>query len=430
MKKLNFLFVMIDGGGNVPPTFGVIKKLIQRGHSVNVLAEPCLERAVKAMKCNFIPFTDYFIKKDRKEDFLRDHSATLFKNPIFERVIFGPAETVIDQTITVARRQAVNVLMVDILLFPALIAGEFLDIPKMLIFHMPEYMPGPNRPPGNMGLKPGTGILTKMRDRILGKLMISKFNEFKPSLNKIRSGLGLPLLNNTIDLLNMADMRIIQTLKSFDVPIDPAPENVRYAGPVLDDPDWTQSEKWEYPWDKKEKSPLIVISFSSTFQNQLVAVQNCISALKDLPVKGLVTLGLAMENFNFDVPENVKLVNSVQHSQVFPHADIVITHAGHGTVMRALANGVPLICLPMGRDQKDNAIKIEMKGCGIKLSSESKPYKIKKAIERILNDPDFKINAVKIQKEILENPGMDAVLLEIENKVLAHKEHNIVALVE
>ena len=43
---------------------------------------------------------------------------------------------------------------------------------------------------------------------------------------------------------------------------------------------------------------------------------------------------------------------------MFPDAAAVVTHAGHGTIMRALAHGIPLLCLPMGRDQDDNAARV------------------------------------------------------------------------
>lgn len=413
MKKLNFLFVMIDGGGNVPAMFGIMMQLKNRGHDIYVLTEPCMEEAVNKLGFHFIPFTEYFVKKERKEDFFQDHAATLFKNPVFERVIFGPAETVIKQTIRAAESLKIDALMVDVLLLPALIAGEFLNIPKMLIFHMPEYMPGPNRPPGNMGLKPGKGFLIRLRDKILGNLLVAKFNEFKSPLNKIRAELNLPPIKNTVDLMDMADLRIIQTLKSFDVPIEPAPSNVRYAGPVLDDPDWVDSDEWVQSEVDKEK-PLVIISFSSTFQNQAGVIQNSINALKDLPVKGLVTLGMAMENNHFDVPENVTLEKSVQHSMVFPHADIVITHGGHGTIIRALANGVPLICLPNGRDQKDNALKVEMHGCGFKLPRNAESDRIKNAVESILNEPTYKENANRFKEEIMNFNGAEDVLVEIE----------------
>ena len=36
----------------------------------------------------------------------------------------------------------------------------------------------------------------------------------------------------------------------------------------------------------------------------------------------------------------------------------VVTHAGHGTVLKTLAAGVPMVCMPMGRDQKDNTVRV------------------------------------------------------------------------
>lgn len=416
MKKLNFLFVLIDGGGNVPPTFGLIKQLVKRGHTVNVLTEPCLEQPVKDLGCHFVPFTDHFTKKDRTEDMIKDHTATLLNNPVFDTVMFGPAETVIDQTLAAAKSLNIDVLMVDILLFPALMVGELLNIPKMIVFHMPEYMPGANRPPGNMGLRPGTGFLYRLRDKLLGKIMVTKFNEFKPGLNKIRAKLGLPPLQNTIELLEMADMRIIQTLESFDVPVKPAPANVRYAGPILDDPDWIEEEEWVSPWGKEDEKPMVVISFSTTFQNQSEALQNCIDAMEGLPVNALVTLGMAMENNTFRVPDNVHLASAVKHSLVFPHAAAVITHAGHGTVIRALANGLPLLCLPMGRDQNDNAIKVEMKGFGLQLSPKAEPKKIRTALLKLLEDPSYRQNAQKMKEELAKPQALEAVLDEIEQR--------------
>lgn len=414
MKKLNILFVMIDGGGNVPPMLGLMKQFKNKGHNIYVLSEPCLEEVIVDNGFHFVPFKEYFTKTDRKEDFFQDHAATLFKNPVFERIIFGPAETVVKQSIQAIETLKIDLLMVDVLLFPALMAAEFLEIPKALIFHMPEYMPGPNRPPGNMGVKPGKGPFIRLRDKILGKMLVTKFNQYKTSLNELRAELGLQALKNTVDLMDQADFRLIQTLKSFDVPIIPAPTNVRYIGPVLDDPDWVATKEWTS--ESGEEQPLVVISFSSTFQNQAEVIQNSINALDGLPLRGIVTLGMAMENNQFDVPENVTLEKSLKHSLVFPHADILITHGGHGTLIRALANGVPLICLPNGRDQKDNAIKVEMHGCGIKLPRKANSNKIRSAVESILNDKSYSKNVNKFRDELLNFQGMEDVLLEIEEK--------------
>jgi len=415
--KINTLIVTVEGGGNVPPIYGFARKLMETGHDITILSEPCMKESVKKLGATFIPYREHFLREDTKEDLFKDYKATLLKNPVFDTVMFGPAAYVIEHTIELIKSRSINLLVVDFLLFPAVIAAKYMKIPVILLNHMPEILPGPNRPPGNMGLRPGKGFAYHLRDRILGKLFDLKLNEFKPKLNKIMVSLSMEPLRNTSDLIHNADLKLIQTLKSFDIPIVPAPKNVRYTGPVLDDPDWAASEKWENPWAEHKDRPIVVIAFSSTFQNQTKVIQNCINAVKELPVNGCVTLGPAMEDIEFICPDNVVVMKSVKHSLLFPHADLVVSHGGHGTIIRALANGLPIICLPMGRDQGDNAVKVELCKTGIKLSPKSSPNRIRKAIEQILSNGKYKQNALDMKEKIVSNAGSDNVLIEINDLV-------------
>ena len=53
----------------------------------------------------------------------------------------------------------------------------------------------------------------------------------------------------------------------------------------------------------------------------------------------------------------VLVVRAAAHTELIPKADLVITHAGHGTLIKAIAAGVPTLCIPLGRDQPDNAAR-------------------------------------------------------------------------
>ncbi len=414
-KQLNILLVTIDGGGNIPPMLGLAKRLSSRGHQVNVLSEPCLEQAVKSYGLNFISFNKYFTRTDRTEDILRDWNASLFSDPVLDNVVFGPVETVVAETRKALSKTNADILIADCLLPPSLIAAESLQIPNVVVFHFPEYFPGPNRPPGFMGLLPGKGVFGKLRDKFLGKIFEQMLKKYLPKINEVRASYSLHKMDNITEMFHNSDLRFIQTLKSFDFPIKPAPVNVRYTGPILDDPDWTDS--WNNPWKSDDPRPLVIVSLSSTFQNQKVAIQNSIDALKDLNVRGLVTLGLAMEGEKFESSENVIVLKSAPHSQVFPEADLVITHAGHGTLMRALYHGLPLICLPMGRDQDDNAVKIVYHGCGLKLSRNANAQKIRKAISQVLGDQKFKEKAKSFQRKILSDESLNRAIIDLENLI-------------
>jgi UDP:flavonoid glycosyltransferase YjiC (YdhE family) len=92
----------------------------------------------------------------------------------------------------------------------------------------------------------------------------------------------------------------------------------------------------------------------------------------------------------------------VPHGRVLPYADAVVTHAGHGTVIAALAHGLPLVCLPMGRDQHDNAARVAWHGAGLRLSSTSSPARIAAALRTVLDHTAYREAAQRIAKAIID----------------------------
>jgi MGT family glycosyltransferase len=422
-SKKNILFVTIDGGGNLPPVLGLAEKLHKRGYQVSVLTEPCLEELIISLGYQFIPFQQHFTRKDRKEDIFKDSNVSPIKNPVLNNIVFGPAAMVSEETMEAIQQSHANLLVADCLLPTALIAAEANGIPGVLAFHMPEYFPGSNRPPGMFGLTPGKGAIGRLRDGILARLFHMKLNQFLPAINESRSRLNLPWLKQTSDLVHGADLRVIQTLERFDFPLEPRPANVRYTGPFLNEPDWT--EPWTNPWPKEDSRPMVVISLSSTFQNQYAAIQSAIDALRNQNLRGLVTLGPVLQKDSLMVPENVIVMESAPHSEAFPEADLVITHAGHGTIMRSLSHGLPLVCLPMGRDQNDNAKKVEHHGCGIALTAKAGPAKIRKAVQQILSQETYKEAATNFEAEIRASDHKNQILREIEDLMDPHVESDI-----
>ena len=97
--------------------------------------------------------------------------------------------------------------------------------------------------------------------------------------------------------------------------------NVRYIGPILDDPAWVGSAP---PLELEEDGrPLVVVGFSTTFQNQQAILQRVISALGTLDVRGLVTLGPAMAGVRFDLPPNVTTATWITYEPEAPEVEPV-----------------------------------------------------------------------------------------------------------
>ncbi|HEU4883902.1 MAG TPA: glycosyltransferase [Longimicrobium sp.] len=414
----SYLFVTFEGGGNVPPVLGVARRLAARGHDVRVLTEPCLREAVEQAGARFVPFTRHFTRTDRTADLIGDSAA---RSPIgalrasLEHLVFGPARIVAEETRRAMEGAPPDVVVVDALMPGALIAAEAAGIPRVVLFHMPEYLPGPGRPAAGPGFLPRTDPVGRLRDGLMTRLFLRQLAAYLPAFNDARRAFGFPPLRTAREMVGQyhaADLRLIQTSAAFDFPITPPPPNVRYVGPVLDDPDWTG--EWTSPWLDSHPRPLVVASLSSTFQDQREVLRRIIAALGALPVRGLVTLGPAMARERFDVPPNVVAVASAPHAQVFPHAAAIVTHAGHGTVMRALAADVPLLCLPMGRDQDDNAARVFARGAGLRLRPSAKPARIAAALQRLLAEPSFRDHASRLGRIIRDDVAADGAVMELE----------------
>jgi MGT family glycosyltransferase len=411
--RLSFLFVTWDGGGNVPPVQGLAERLIKRGHHVQVLTEPCLKEAVLAIGAEYVSFKKHFTRLDNRIDLIQDWDAKALTIPSVDNILVRPAYDVAQETRALLQGKQYDIVVADFMMLGALLAAESLGIKRVALFHMPEYLPGPGRPPGGLGLLPSKSMFGQLRDKLLTGIFNKVINQYLPTLNSARIKLDLPLLSSLTDIFHQADLRLIQTSKAFDVPIEPAPDNVRYVGPVLDDPSWPESPQGL--WPKTDMRPLVVVSLSTTFQNQYQVLSNIIHAASGLDIRCLVTLGPSMSKLAFSFPENVIGVQGIAHSQVFPLASAVVTHAGHGTVMRALAHGLPLVCLPMGRDQLDNATLVSHHGAGLKLSRQAKAKKIRQAIQQVLRKPIYKENAQVLQTIITKDANSQLAELALEN---------------
>ena len=205
-----------------------------------------------------------------------------------------------------------------------------------------------------------------------------------PGLNSTRSQHGLPALGDLYEVLDRCARVLVMTSPSFDFPA-PLPPNVRYVGPQLDDPDWAGVDDWR----PAGEDPLVLVAMSSIFQNQAGTLRRIAAALGQLPVRAVLTTGRAVDPGQIPAPDNVRVVVAAPHRAILAEAAAVVTHAGHGTVLKTLAAGVPLVCVPMGRDQKDNTVRVLRLGAGVKVNHKARPSHIAAAVADVLSQPGY-----------------------------------------
>ena len=409
-----YLFAIIDGGGTVPADTSVIRALVARGHDVRVLADRVLAPDVAKTGAEHVPWDRAPQRPDLdpKSVIMRDWDT---KTPFqaFARVrdgaMIGPAALFAADVRAELQRRPADVVVGNFFVFGAQIAAEAEGVPFAFLVSNLLSFPGSNTPPLGPGLKPARGPLGRARDRAINRMMARLFDKGLDQLNQVRRANGLEPITSVLENFERADRLLLLTSRAFEYEQFSPPRNVSVVGPRLDDPAWAGD--WTPP---PGDEPLVLVGMSSTYMDHAEVLQRVTTALGGLPVRGLVTTGPSIEPDAIDAPANVTVVQRAPHREVLRHASAVVTHAGHGTVIKALAAGVPVVALPLGRDQLDNAARVEHHGAGLRLKPNAKAEVVGRAVQRVIDEPSFAANAGRIAAAIAAETAEDRAAAELE----------------
>jgi UDP:flavonoid glycosyltransferase YjiC (YdhE family) len=164
-------------------------------------------------------------------------------------------------------------------------------------------------------------------------------------------------------------------------PADDVPRHAFYVGPLR--PTEDEVTPWRRHWPRR---PLVVASLSTSHQEQEAVLQRLCDVLGDMDVEALVTTGRGVDPAGLAAKENVIVLRHVAHEAVIGDTDLLITHAGHGTVMVGVTSGVPMLCLPMGRDQPLVAQRVADLGLGAVTDPNSSAEALETGIADLLSD--------------------------------------------
>ena len=106
------------------------------------------------------------------------------------------------------------------------------------------------------------------------------------------------------------------------------------------------------------------------------------------------------------MPAHVSVERFVAQTEVLPRSAVVVSHAGSGTFLGALAHGVPQLCLPQAADQFRNAEGGVRAGAALALPPvEATPETIAAAVQRLLEGSSFTAAAQSVAAEIASMPS-------------------------
>ena len=391
-----FLFATWEGGGHVQPMLLAARGVIAAGHEALATSDACNAADADALG---VPFQTWRLAPSRADrspegdplkDWLAKSPAEVIRG-LLDGVMCGPAARYAADTVAAIDAFAPDVVVSQELLFGVMAAAEAKARPLAVFADNVWSLPTiESAPPFGAGAVPAPNDdMRAFYARVKGATRCA-YQEGRAAFNEVRAGLGLAPLADIFDQLAAAGRILLATSRAFDFD-QAAPEPYRYVGPYLGDPAWTA--EWASPWPANDTRPLVLVSFSTMYQGQEPVLRRVIEALGALDVRALVTLGPVLSPADFAAPANVAVTAHAPHSQVFPHAAAVITHCGHASTLRPLMAGVPLVCLPLGRDQPDNAARVTERGAGLRVSPEAPADDIAKAIWTVLSEPGYRAAA-------------------------------------
>ena len=400
---------LIAFSGNAPPQLAVTRELVERGHEVRVLAHRATRQRVEATGAEFVEFRRTFPDMDitrRETDTLRDwepRTPVGYVRALLKNALFAFVEDVARDCVELLEDWPAEVVVFDWMLIGAAIAAERASLPAVTLVHCPYTLPVDGAPPMGLGLRPMPGRLGVVRDRFLG-VAVSRVLAAtgRPLVNRARVEQGLAPLRDWEDQLLGVQAIYMMTAAELDFASrGRLPANVHYVGPAFE----AYTHEWESPWPQTNTDPLVLISFSTSYMNQRALVQRVLDAVGGLPVRALLTTGPALEVDQLQIPGNTRTVAFIPHRTVLPHTALVVTHAGWQTINAALADGVPLVCVPDGRDQPDNAARVLAAGAGVRVRKKASPRKLRRVIAQALGDPALKRGAEAMAEVLSRSNG-------------------------
>lgn len=162
------------------------------------------------------------------------------------------------------------------------------------------------------------------------------------------------------------------------------------------------------PWASRPGAATVYVTLGTVFNTESGdLLTRVIEGLRELPVQLIVTVGRDVDLAELgEQPAHVHVARYLPQALVLPHCDVVVCHGGSGSVAGALAHGVPLVCLPLGADQPDNAARCERLGLGRALDPLSAtPAAVRHAVAEVLADPGPRQAAGRLRTEWAALPG-------------------------
>ncbi len=301
-----------------------------------------------------------------------------------------------------------DVVVADILTLAPALAAELAGVPKATL--IPHVYPEnePEAPIYSLGArlprtKAGRGLWRWAQGPIKRGVELGRIE-----LNEARARLGLPALDYGHGGTSR-ELALVATFPQLEYP-RVWPPWAHVVGPLMWEPPYGDVElpgdgssgkpdddgprAGAGPGADPRRDPLVLIAPSTAQDPEHELLKAALKGLADAPVKVLATWNRRLPPRPLPVPRNAKIVEWISYSKTMPNCDAVVCHAGHGTLVRALASGCAVVACPHTGDMNENAARLDWAGAGVRLPRRFvSPRPLRLAVERALGEPSIRARA-------------------------------------
>ncbi|MGH9049031.1 MAG: glycosyltransferase [Acidimicrobiia bacterium] len=377
MKPRRFLLTCHDAGGTVPPMLAIAEVLVRSGHEVSFLSQPSVKRRAERAGCRFFAFSaipDYARRELLEEQF----ALTV---PVITGTSVG------DDVTALARDRRADLIVVDANLGGGLAAAEALAQPSVVLLH-------------------------SMYKTFVDTWFADLWPLLGSAINQTRHAYGLAAVDDWPAAFASHDRLFAVVPSVFDAAVADVPTAMRHFG-FLGPRGGTigVDAAGRFP---PGDGPTVLVGLSTTYQAHEGLLQTIVDALEGIAARALVSTAGQVDIGSLRAPSNVAVVDFVPHVQVMTGTDVMVTHAGLGSVAAALSFGVPLVCTPIDRDQPLNAQRVADLGAGTTLARSATAGDIRRALELVLSEASYRHAAASLAKVSADEGGAAAAAAELE----------------
>lgn len=287
-----------------------------------------------------------------------------------------------------ARTWRADVIVADYLFFAAWFAARLAKLPCAALFHSALPFPSAGKPPFGSGLPHGAP-----RDAAWAEAQrrLDAANAYAGArLRRAARRLGVDLPGDLMGRPYSEDLNLLTTLPELEPDLGPLEGPVVFTGPC------TAGRAQESPDDPslsilRDGVRRIYVSLGTVFNSRPEIFASILRGLDDEGQQVIVSAGASARTLSEHPPaRNCHVFAQVPQVALLERVDAVVTHGGNNTTQETLAAGKPMLVIPFGGDQLENARRIERLGAGIALlPSQISSDAVRAAMARLRAEPGF-----------------------------------------